>query len=260
MNKKFNFFTRIIFIILFFTVINVQARSIEDRVDRLERKVNNPVLMQLSRKIGEQQREIQNLYDKIDRLQYKLDLIQTKQSDRYKETDDRLSSLENGGNDSTSKNNKQSFKYNALKTTPSREVLDIGYGNKTIKTRQSNKLEKQKYNAAFALMKSRKYEKSRKAFVNFKDTHPNSILASNALYWAGEASSVLNKNELALKYFLEVISAYPNSFKAPDSLLRAGDSYRKLGEQAKAKEAYQLLLKKYPKSKAVKSANKRLNN
>ncbi len=78
------------------TSVTAAGTSIEQRLQRLERMTENPVLLQLSRRLGEQQREIQELHDDIDRLKRDLRNANHKSDKRYKETDDRLSVLESG--------------------------------------------------------------------------------------------------------------------------------------------------------------------
>jgi len=74
----------------------VQGATIDQRVKRLERMMENPVLLQLSRRLGEQQRDIQTLQDENDRLQRELRKLRTLMDKRYKENDDRFSALETG--------------------------------------------------------------------------------------------------------------------------------------------------------------------
>jgi len=74
----------------------VQGATIDQRVKRLERMLENPVLLQLSRRLGEQQRDIQTLQDENDRLQRELRKLRTLMDKRYKENDDRFSALETG--------------------------------------------------------------------------------------------------------------------------------------------------------------------
>lgn len=279
MNKKTTLITLLFGLVFITTSLQAQPQSLEERVKRLERITNNPVLMQLSRKLGQQQSEIQQLYDQVDRLQHKLNLMESKQNNRYKETDDRLSELKadrlvlSKSTTAEHLNNEKSVKSIIVEKTKmagaSKPTIKIAAAkpnviiNKPkqvglIKTRAANKLEKSKYKAAFSLMKNKKYEAARLAFVEFKDTHPTSSLASNALYWAGEASLVLNKKQLGLDYFLEVITHYAKSYKAPDALLRAADTFKSLNKIEQAKASYLQIQKDYPESQAAKRAAKGL--
>lgn len=273
MNKKTTLITLLFGLVFITTSLQAQLQSLEERVKRLERITDNPVLMQLSRKLGQQQSEIQQLYDQVDRLQYKLNLMESKQNNRYKETDDRLSELKTAKSITAEHlNNEQSVKSIIVEKTKimaeaSKPTIKIAEAKPNviiikpkqvglIKTRAANKLEKSKYKAAFSLMKNKKYEAARLAFVAFKDTHPTSSLASNALYWAGEASLVLNKKQLGLDYFLEVIRHYAKSYKAPDALLRAADTLKHLNKIEQAKASYLQIQKDYPESQAAKRAAK----
>ncbi len=76
------------------SVLAAVQPSIEDRLQRVERIIENPVLLQLSRRLGEQQREIQETQDDFDLLKRNLYKAKKAADMRYEETDDRLSALE----------------------------------------------------------------------------------------------------------------------------------------------------------------------
>jgi len=77
-------------------VYAVQGATVEQRVKRLERMLENPVLLQLSRRLGEQQRDIQSLQDENDRLKRDLNKLRALMDKRYTESDERFSALEGG--------------------------------------------------------------------------------------------------------------------------------------------------------------------
>lgn len=52
-----------------------QAQTLEQRIERLERMSNNPVLLDMTRKLNDQEREIQNLQDQVDRLKRDISLM-----------------------------------------------------------------------------------------------------------------------------------------------------------------------------------------
>ncbi|MBO1924309.1 tol-pal system protein YbgF [Thiomicrorhabdus sp. 6S3-12] len=54
---------------LLFVTSSAQAQSIEQRLERLERMASNPVMLEMTRKINDQEREIQGLQDQLDRIQ-----------------------------------------------------------------------------------------------------------------------------------------------------------------------------------------------
>lgn len=70
-----------------------QTLPLVDRVERLERMAENPVLLQLSRRLGDLNTQLQLLQDENDRLKREMKLLKAKQDEQYKETDDRFSQL-----------------------------------------------------------------------------------------------------------------------------------------------------------------------
>ena len=297
------------------TSVNAADTSIEQRLQRLERMTENPVLLQLSRRLGEQQREIQELHDAIDRLKRDLRNNENKSDKRYKETDDRLSYLESGSavDKQTSstpmpklelpvnspnippvnpiqsasvlqtvvtqtgrESNNQAITDPTLKESHEDETLNAQPQEtqkiqesieskvddvivEPIKTIPATDLEKAKYQKAFALMKSARYDDATSAFEAFLSAHPQSELSSNAAYWAGEGHLIKKQNQAALDSFLIVIERYPDSSKVADAQLRAADSLANLNRIEDAKKMYQDVINGRPHSRAAQTASKRLN-
>ncbi|MBD3611873.1 MAG: tol-pal system protein YbgF [Hydrogenovibrio crunogenus] len=243
---------------------NAAPQSIEDRVERLERMANNPVLIQLSRRLAEQQRQIQSLYDEVDRLNYQLKQTQDKLAKQYKEADERLSVLE------TSRTSTAETQEGSSSSVLVPEGTSGGTQSKAVSAQPSSAAtgvtthaatakEKRAYEAAFALMKKSDYQGASKAFSAFKATYPHSDLASNSAYWEGEAEAVLGNDKAALKAFVDVYETYPTSLKAPAAMLRAADMYDDLGDKKKAKTLYEKLIQDYPKKNVAEKARKRLS-
>jgi len=260
--------------------------NLEQRVNRLERMMDNPVLLQLSRRLGEQQRDIQSLQDENDRLKRELRNIHSIMDKRYKESDERLSNLE-GSEPKTSgmvvpdvepeivqenvsaqtpavntslpvDKPKTVVNQNSIPVEPNTVVTTESAEPTVIKTRAATDIEKEKYKQAFALMRASKYDESIQSFGDFIKQYPQSELASNAAYWSGEGYLIKGNNQKALDSFLMVIQRYPDSSKVPDATLRAGDSYRNLGDTKKAETLYKQIINDRPTSRAAKNAQKRL--
>lgn len=302
--------------------VNAAGTSIEQRVQRLERMTENPVLLQLSRRLGEQQREIQELHDAIDRLKRDLRNADYKSDKRYKETDERFSFLESGSvvNKKSSSTvipelvkpalaSQVSNVVSALPTSASdnslttsgaatknlvvgesdnQAVADTSFKQnltdeavnapsqlqegqepiesqvdgvvvERIKTVPATDLEKDKYQKAFARMKASQYDDAIKAFEQFLSAYPQSQLASNAAYWAGEGHLIKKQNQAALDSFMVVIKRYPDASKMADAQLRAADSLANLKRIKEAKKMYQNVINGRPHSRAAETASKRLN-
>jgi tol-pal system protein YbgF len=229
------------------------AGSIEERILRLERMADNPVMLQMSQRLAQQQRDIQRLQDELDRMKHEQVRLLEDGRGRYAETDRRLSDIEK-----------------TLQTLEDRPVQQgsviassaaavAGSTPSAIQTRPATEAERLAYQKAFALMRAAKYQDSVVAFEAFIKSTPESDLASNASYWAGEGYLILKEDAKALASFERVLSNYPNSSKVADSLLRAGDALRTLGREGEAKQKYQRLIEVFPQSNAAQSAKKRLS-
>jgi len=68
--------------------------SLENRVARLERMANNPVLLKLSERLADQQQDISRLNDRVDRLTHTLFLLEKKSKKQYLDSDARITALE----------------------------------------------------------------------------------------------------------------------------------------------------------------------
>lgn len=269
----------------------VQAASAEQaalnaRVERLERMADNPVLIQLSRRLAEQQREIQALYDQVDRLKYDIKNFKDQEAKRYRDNDMRLMELE--GNLTSSKNPNGDEVMSApsaaiipaqLPATtnlaapakpvfapapPKRAETKVSENDQvlikqnTITTQPATQEEKEVYQVAFDQMKNKQYAESVKSFEAFLSKYPNSSLASNAAYWAGEGYLILGDKDKAVASFDVVETHYADSSKASASLLRKADTVRDKGDKAAAKILYQKVIDLYASSRVADKAKERL--
>lgn len=87
-------FVSLNFILLISTVQAATQSNLQDRVARLERMANNPVLLKLSERLADQQREIGRLNDRIDRLKYVIKALKKQSTKQYLDADSRLTQLE----------------------------------------------------------------------------------------------------------------------------------------------------------------------
>ena len=191
----------------------VAAQTLDQRVERLERMANNPVLMQHSQRMNDQQREIQSLYDEIDRLKNQLRALESRLAKQYQEMDERLHQLQTKTavvrpNESSQTNN----------------TLPAPTGVAPAPSALSVEPERKAYDAAFALMREARYAESIEAFKAFVTTYPKGSLASNGYYWMGEAHLIQQQFAPAYDAFSTLLKNYANSDKVEDALLRGGDS------------------------------------
>lgn len=233
------------------TVLHAADINLEQRIIRLEQMASNPVMLQLTQRINDQQAEIQRLQDRVDHLIRDQQLLQDSTKTRYQETDERLSALESSASRQTTGSAGSEGTEGLTDEVPTS-------ASKVIATRDSTEAEKQAYQKAFSLMKAAKYKESIAAFESFLQSSADSDLAGNAAYWAGEGHFILQKYTEALNSFNVVIERYPTSPKFDDSQLRAGDCLDNLKQPKEAKAMYQGLVTTSPDSKAGQNAAKRL--
>ena len=261
----------------------ISTLELDERLQRLEKMAENPIYLKLMRHLEDQEKELQNLQDRMDHLAYELNKLKKQSNKRYAETDERMSQLEaqlKTLSQQVQQLKSQSLNTSVLQAEPhvttkpellakkpihlkSNELeLNKPSSNESkpqiIKTHFPTPEEKAAYQAAFTLVKEAKYDEAIQAFQDFQQKYPTSKLAANSAYWLGEVSLLQKKNQQALDAFDQVLTKYPNSLKVPDAMLRKADVWVLLDEYDKAKTLYQAILKQYPKSRIAKKVHKRL--
>ncbi|MFA6698690.1 MAG: tol-pal system protein YbgF [Thiomicrospira sp.] len=222
----------------------VMAQTLDQRVERLERMANNPVLLQHAQRMNDQQREIQSLYDEIDRLKNQLRALEKTLSKQYREMDERLHQL------------KQQTAASVAPAASPRTETSAPVAESSSAARLTP--EREAYDAAFALMREGRYADSAAAFKAFIGQYPKTSLTSNAYYWMGEAYLIQQQFASAQDAFAALVKLFPDSDKVEDALLRGGDSLVGLNRMDEAKAMYQDLIKRYPQGRAAQSAQSRL--
>lgn len=108
------------------------------------------------------------------------------------------------------------------------------------------------YDAAYALVKTKKYQSALDALAGFLVRWPDHPYAANALYWRGECYWAQGDYASSASQFDALVIRFPASAKAADGLLKLGMAHRKLGSVEKARAAFERLRKEFPTSEAAK--------
>lgn len=143
-------------------------------------------------------------------------------------------------------------------TTSTKTANNIEPLEGVVKTRLATESEDAAYQAAFELMRKSKYDESISAFIDFAQQHPESSLAPNAWYWAGEGQYILKENEKAKQSFEKIVKHYPEASKTSDAKLRLADTLSNLNQVDKAKELYRDIVKNHAGSRAAENAQSRI--
>lgn len=218
----------------------IKLNEIEQRLESVERVVQNQSLVELTQQVTALERRADELQGSTEELGYSATRTAERQRDLYADLDARIQSLES--------------RIEALST---QNVLDGGAlapGELPVPggSAQDN------YDAAFELIKEQRYDMAVLAFQQFLVTFPDSDRAANAQYWLAEAYYVTGRFEEALAAFQSVREDYPGSSKDADALLKVGYCNYELERWDAARTALTQVQTEYPDTTAARFADQRL--
>lgn len=119
---------------------------------------------------------------------------------------------------------------------------------------------REKYEAAYAAFKNKRYKESREKFESFIKEFPKDELTDNAYFWIAEAFYADKDLEGAILSYETFLKKYPNSKKAPAALLKQGRSFLGIGDKKTGKVILEQLIERFPKSKEAEMAKKDLED
>lgn len=271
-----------------------QKGALEQRVDRLERMLENPVLLQLSRRLGEQQREIQQLQDENDRLKRELNSFKQQMGKQYAETDQRLNKLETGSEtpagkttgaaltnpsvlNTTSTTNTSNSNSAAIPALAGTTAVTVNKNaNASAALEESNKAENAQVNsskanssessaAANTATNNTATNNTAKATANASDEKPKveAIKTHKATeqekqaYRAAFSLMGSGKYNESIEAFERFLQDYPSSALASNAAYWAGEGYLLKGKNQQALDAFMIVLNRYPTSSKVPDATLR---
>jgi TolA-binding protein len=104
------------------------------------------------------------------------------------------------------------------------------------------------FSGAMELFQGGKNLEAASRFALFAKKFPQHLLASHALYWAGESSARAQQWSLALQNWEELETQYPRSAYLPEALAGLAKAHERQGNPAKAKAYRDTLARAFPKS------------
>ena len=104
------------------------------------------------------------------------------------------------------------------------------------------------YKFATSFLKVGDYSTAERAFREFVNTHPEHDLAGNAQYWYAETFRIRQLYTDAASAYLEGYQKYPKGEKAPINLLKLGVSMVQIGEKDQGCKMINGVEKQYPKA------------
>jgi len=86
----------------------------------------------------------------------------------------------------------------------------------------------EKFQAAYDLLRSQKFDKAEQSLSNFISDHPENELSGSAHYWLGEIYLLRKQYVEAALIFAEGYQKHPRSVKSPDSLFKLANTLSKI--------------------------------
>ncbi len=200
---------------------------LEGRMEAIERKLDSQAFVEMARQLETQDAEIRRLRGEVERLQHELERARAQQKDQYVDLDARLKAAEAA-------------------------AVTVPVGTTPPASPEAE------YQAAINLLRDGQYDPAAAALRDFLAKYKDHELASNALYWLGEAHYVRRDYPAALAAFEGVLREYPGARKSPDALLKAGYCQQELKRYDSARATLARVMRDYPDSSAAAEAEARL--
>ena len=296
LGKIFNIRIFYIFLVLFFLVSPLSAdedtlailEKLKQDVKTLEKAVyskssenitntssvlsNNDedVLTRHLLKLSEIEQQFQQLTNKFEEINFKIDKLSSRLSKVQADNQLRFQELEVGNSNNvvtskTEKNLPGSSQPQDLGAISYKETVteDLVQKTQSIETTSSVVTEnfvteekilpktnpKDQYNFATSLLKQGDYTTAERALREFVIDNPEHNLAGNAQYWYAETFRIRQLYTDAASAYLEGYQKYPKSEKAAINLLKLGVSLVQIGEKDQGCLMIKGVKKEYPKAK-----------
>ena len=211
------------------------ARSLEERVARMERLLDSQGLVEMVVKLDNLQAELQRLRGEIEVQTHTLEELKARQRELYLDIDRRLVQVERNGVGAGGAG------------TGAAAAAGATTAGAAAAARPSVKSgEPEAYQKAFDLLRELRYADAVNAFTTFLADYPDGRYAHIAQYWLAEANYARREFKAAIDDYRTLIKRYPNSPKLAEAMLKVGYSYYELNEFQQSSDTLQQLIARFP--------------
>ncbi len=221
-------------------------------------------------KLSEIEQQFQQLTNKFEEINFKIDKLSSRLSKVQADNQLRFQELEVGNvNNTVNLNSEKNLPGSSQPqdlgsiTYKDTETKDLVQKTQSIETTSSVVTEnfvneekilpkadpKEQYNFATSLLKQGDYTTAERALREFVIDNPEHSLAGNAQYWYAETFRIRQLYTDAATAYLEGYQKYPKSEKAAINLLKLGVSLVQIGEKDQGCLMIKGVKKEYPKAK-----------
>ena len=250
----------------------VYSQSSENTINTSSVLSNNDedVLTRHLLKLSEIEQQFQQLTNKFEEINFKIDKLSSRLSKVQADNQLRFQELEVGNtNNMITTNSEKSLPGSSQPqdlgsiTYKDTKTKDLVQKTQSIETTSSVVTEsfvteekilpktnpKDQYNFATSLLKQGDYITAERALREFVIDNPEHSLAGNAQYWYAETFRIRQLYTDAASAYLEGYQKYPKSEKAAINLLKLGVSLVQIGEKDQGCLMIKGVKKEYPKAK-----------
>lgn len=238
--------------------------SIDERVKRLERLLDNEALVDMLMRMDTLQTESQERQGELESLNHAIESIKQRQRDLYLDMDRRLRQLELAASKpaapAAAATPNALVPIPALKVTPAATAAMPSSAPAAVApvVAADPAAERDAYQKAFDLLKQGQYDQAISAFQSFLASYPTGNFADNAQYWLGEANYVTRRFEVAEQEFRKVLDLHPDSSKSADAMLKLGYTYYELSNWEAARKTLEAVISRFPNTTVGRLAENRL--
>ena len=232
-------------------------------------------------KLSEIEKQFQDLTNRYEEINYKLDKLSTRLSKVQADNQLRFQQIENNSEENINNNNSLTsisksdsdkdkilpgssqpqdlgtISYKDMTDNSEKQIINSIETTKTVITENFISEEKilpdvsakEQYEFATSFLKVGDYNMAERAFREFVDTNPDDELSGNAQYWYAETFRIRQLYTDAASAYLEGYQKYPNNEKAPINLLKLGVSLVQIGEKDQGCLMIAGVKKQYPEAK-----------
>lgn len=231
-------------------------RSVEQRLERLERLLDSQGLADILMRLTALEEEVRQLRGQNEEQMHALEDLKKRQRELYIDLDRRLLQLERGGStsgeESSGTRSQQQSSVNATEKTPVK-TAKISEPERPLEVTGAGKAaapdykdEREAYQEAFNLLRELEYDKAIEAFRGFLQDYPDGRYAHIARYWLGEANYAQRHFKEAISNYEALVASYPDSPKVAEAMLKIGYSHENLQDYKQARDILEKLIDKYP--------------
>lgn len=209
--------------------------SLDERVGKLERVLENQTLEEFNDRLEALQRDLQKLQGDAEVINHGIDEVKRKQREMYLDLDRRLRKLE--------------LQQSSVAPVDPNAQAQAAAAQE----------ERATYDLAFALLRDGKYDEAIPALEEFIKRYPTGENSGNARYWLGEAYFVQRRYDAALRLFQDIVAHHAGSPKYSDAMLKIGLTQYELGAWDKSTQALKEVVSKFPNTSQAQLAAQQLD-